>query len=136
MLSYLEKTFCLKQVKGYKCALSTWDKVKKMRDLDPSDIDQLVALHGMIIRSSNVIPDLKAALFQCALCNNVEEVVLDRGIINEPKTCASCGTSMSMQLIHNRSLSRTSNTSSCKSRQRTYLKARRPTLLPFLRMMN
>ena len=80
------------------------DKVKRMRDLDPSDIDQLVALHGMIIRSSNVIPDLKAAFFRCAICSFEEEVVLDRGIIAEPTSCDNCGKRMTMQLVHNRSI--------------------------------
>lgn len=80
------------------------DKVKRMRDLDPSDIDQLVALHGMIIRSSNVIPDLKAAFFRCAICSFEEEVVLDRGIIAEPTKCTNCSKRMTMQLVHNRSI--------------------------------
>jgi DNA replication licensing factor MCM4 len=30
-----------------------------LRDLDPSDIDQLISVKGLLIRSSPVIPDLK-----------------------------------------------------------------------------
>ena len=32
---------------------------KVMRELNPSDIDQLVSIRGMIIRCSALVPDLK-----------------------------------------------------------------------------
>ena len=32
---------------------------KKMRDLDPMDIDHLVSIRGMIIRNGAIIPDMK-----------------------------------------------------------------------------
>ena len=41
------------------------EKMEAMRDLSPTDIDRLVCLRGMIIRTSHIIPDLKQAFFQC-----------------------------------------------------------------------
>lgn len=45
-----------------------------MRDLGPSNIDQLVAIRGMVIRSTGVIPDLKVAHFVCTVCSSSLEV--------------------------------------------------------------
>lgn len=33
--------------------------VRPIRDLDPLDIDSLVAIRGMITRTGNIIPDLR-----------------------------------------------------------------------------
>jgi DNA replication licensing factor MCM4 len=35
------------------------DNVRPIRDLDPIDIDSLVAIKGMITRTGNIIPDLR-----------------------------------------------------------------------------
>ena len=78
------------------------DTVRPMRDLDPSDIDQLISVSGMITRSGGVQPDMKQAYFQCTVCNFAEEVANDRGRINEPQACTNCGTKKSMAIIHNR----------------------------------
>ena len=43
---------------------------KPMRDLNPSDIDQLVSIQGMVTRTSTIIPDLKTAFFQCHACHH------------------------------------------------------------------
>lgn len=40
------------------------DDVRPIRDLDPIDIDSLVALKGMITRTGNIIPDLRSATQQ------------------------------------------------------------------------
>lgn len=40
-----------------------------MRDLDPAHIETLVALRGIVIRCSSVIPDMRAAVFRCASRN-------------------------------------------------------------------
>jgi DNA replication licensing factor MCM4 len=37
-----------------------------MRELNPVDIDTLVAISGMVIRTSSLIPDLRQAFFECA----------------------------------------------------------------------
>ncbi|GJP44531.1 hypothetical protein CLOM_g3919 [Closterium sp. NIES-68] len=77
-----------------------------MRDLNPSDIDALVAVRGMVIRTSSIIPDIKAAYFKCLVCGHSPDLVLvDRGVIEEPRRCPwpECGALNSMTLVHNRS---------------------------------
>jgi len=77
---------------------------KKMRDLDPENIDQLVSIEGMIIRCSPIIPDMKQGFFRCQQCNHEVERALDRGRIEEPKKCLHCATALSYVLVHNRCL--------------------------------
>lgn len=73
-----------------------------MRNLNPSDIDQLVCLKGMVTRCSAIIPDLKEAFFRCTICHATSQVELDRGRIEEPTYCERCNTRLCMEMIHNR----------------------------------
>ncbi|TMW58037.1 hypothetical protein Poli38472_013511 [Pythium oligandrum] len=73
-----------------------------MRNLNPSDIDQLVCLKGMVTRCSAIIPDLKEAFFRCSICHSTTQVELDRGRIEEPTFCVNCNTRHCMEMIHNR----------------------------------
>ncbi|KAI7966364.1 hypothetical protein MJO29_002112 [Puccinia striiformis f. sp. tritici] len=75
-----------------------------MRLLNPEDIDKIVAIKGLVIRATPVIPDMKLAFFRCLSCGHVTTVEIDRGKIAEPQTCPRevCGQSGSMSLIHNR----------------------------------
>ncbi|KAI9502304.1 MCM DNA helicase complex subunit [Coemansia spiralis] len=76
-----------------------------MRDLNPSDIDKLVSIRGMLIRSSSVIPDMERAFFRCLQCDWTTTVGIDRGVINEPTQCGntSCLQKDAIELVHNRS---------------------------------
>ncbi|EIE86614.1 hypothetical protein RO3G_11325 [Rhizopus delemar RA 99-880] len=75
-----------------------------MRDLDPQNVDQLITIKGLLIRSSPIIPDMKEAFFRCLICDNEVTVAVDRGRILEPTRChrESCGADNCMSLIHNR----------------------------------
>ena len=75
-----------------------------MRELDPEDIDQLITVSGMVIRTSGIIPEMRQALFECVVCGHVETVEVDRGRIAEPTVCSRCSTNHCLALIHNRSL--------------------------------
>eukprot|EP00069_Balaena_mysticetus_P017381 bmy_10602T0 len=79
-------------------------KTKNMRNLNPEDIDQLIAISGMVIRTSQLIPEMQEAFFQCQVCAHTARVEIDRGRIAEPCVCERCHTSHSMALIHNRSI--------------------------------
>lgn len=79
------------------------EKTQSMRALNPEDIDQLVTISGMIIRTSNLIPEMREAFFRCTACAFVEAVEIDRGRIAEPVTCRHCSAKYSCTLIHNRS---------------------------------
>ena len=76
--------------------------VANLRCLDPIAMDTLVALKGMIVRCSPIIPDLKVAHFSCCVCGHDHQVSIDRGRVEEPKQCPSCNTKDSYTLLHNR----------------------------------
>ena len=80
------------------------DKTTNLRDLNPSDMDKLVCIKGLVIRTTPVIPDMKDAFFKCSVCGHSVNVSLDRGKIREPTECPRprCGTKNSMQIVHNR----------------------------------
>lgn len=68
------------------------------------DIDQLITISGMVIRSSQLIPEMQEAFFRCQVCAFTTRVEIDRGRIAEPSVCKNCNTTHSMALIHNRSM--------------------------------
>lgn len=78
-------------------------KTKNMRMLNPEDIDQLITISGMVIRTSNVVPEMREAFFKCIVCSFSTAVEIDRGRIAEPTLCTHCNTNHCFQLIHNRS---------------------------------
>ncbi|CAG5124882.1 unnamed protein product [Candidula unifasciata] len=79
------------------------DQTKDMRSLNPEDIDQLITICGMVIRTSSLIPEMREAFFQCHVCHNSATVEIDRGRIAEPTLCAHCNTKFSFHMVHNRS---------------------------------
>lgn len=81
------------------------DKTVNLRDLNPGDMDKLVSVKGLVIRTTPVIPDMKDAFFKCSVCNHTVKVDIDRGKIAEPTTCPRpvCSSPNSMQIVHNRS---------------------------------
>ncbi|KAL3963915.1 hypothetical protein ACCO45_000919 [Purpureocillium lilacinum] len=58
------------------------DKTTNLRDLNPSDMDRLICIKGLVIRTTPVIPDMKDAFFRCNVCNH--------------------SVNNSMQIVHNR----------------------------------
>lgn len=74
-----------------------------LRDLGPDNVNQLITIRGMVTRVSEVIPDLRAGVFRCDRCREETQVNIQRGFIEEPRGCPSCGTTGSMHMIHNRS---------------------------------
>ncbi|KAJ3078754.1 hypothetical protein HDU99_000400, partial [Rhizoclosmatium hyalinum] len=80
------------------------ERCVNLRDLDPSDMDQLVTVRGLMIRCSPVIPDMKDGFFQCTNCDHSVVVENDRGKIVEPTVCPrdACRAKNTMRLVHNR----------------------------------
>lgn len=68
------------------------------------DMDRLICIKGLVIRTTPVIPDMKDAFFRCNVCNHSVNVGLDRGKIREPTECPRpiCNSKNSMQIVHNR----------------------------------
>jgi DNA replication licensing factor MCM4 len=89
----------------YRCRPFGLDKTVNLRDLNPGDMDKLVSIKGLVIRSTPIIPDMKDAFFRCSVCHHTVKVDIDRGKIAEPTRCPRevCGTANSMQIVHNRS---------------------------------
>ncbi|XP_068427083.1 DNA replication licensing factor MCM4 [Clinocottus analis] len=79
-------------------------KTRNMRNLNPEDIDQLITISGMVIRTSQLIPEMQEAFFQCQVCAFTSRVEVDRGRIAEPAVCRHCNNTHSLALVHNRSL--------------------------------
>lgn len=81
------------------------DDTINLRELNPNDMDKLVSVKGLVIRTTPVIPDMKDAFFRCSVCHHTLKVDIDRGKIAEPTRCPRevCSASNSMQIVHNRS---------------------------------
>jgi len=92
------------QMRNYKVLPFGLDHTVNLRDLDPADMDKLVAIKGLVIRTTPVIPDMKEAFFKCSVCNHSVYVSIDRGKIAEPSQCPrlACASKDSMQIVHNR----------------------------------
>lgn len=73
----------------------------RMRDLEPKHIDKLVSIKGIVIRCSDVVPEMKEACFKCFKCQNEYRSFISRGKIMEPDTCHHCKNKYTYQLIHN-----------------------------------
>ncbi|XP_071647446.1 DNA replication licensing factor MCM4 isoform X2 [Temnothorax longispinosus] len=86
------------QVRPYNVMRTT-----SMRLLNPEDIDRLITVTGMVIRTSNVMPEMREAFFKCIVCSFTTTVVIDRGHIAEPTVCTHCNNNFCFNLIHNRS---------------------------------
>ncbi len=79
------------------------DRTRNMRALNPEDIDQLITITGMVIRTSNLVPEMCEAFFRCSVCHFSATVEVERGRIAEPTLCTNCNTNHSFTLVHNRS---------------------------------
>ena len=56
-------------------------KIFKIRELDPSHIDKLITLKGIVIRNSDVVPEMKEAHYKCHKCQHFVNVYLVMGKI-------------------------------------------------------
>ena len=62
-------------------------KENRLRDLDPSDIDRLVSVRGMVTRTSQVIPNLRCAVFECGVCGACQDAPVEHHRVTEPTVC-------------------------------------------------
>jgi DNA replication licensing factor MCM4 len=90
----------------YKVLPFNLDSTINLRSLDPSSMDRLISVKGLVIRTTPVIPDMKEAFFKCSVCNHTVLVTIDRGKIAEPTICPreACKSKNSMEINHNRCL--------------------------------
>jgi DNA replication licensing factor MCM4 len=109
------------------CQVQIFDLVEKdqkiMRSMNPSDIERLICLKGIVIRCSDLMPDMMSAIYRCSMenCKHEVEVSLNHWTIEEPTRCERCGASHSFEIIHNE----------CKFADRQILKLQEtPELVP------
>ncbi|XP_050597960.1 DNA replication licensing factor MCM4 [Bombus affinis] len=76
-------------------------KIKTMRELNPTDVDQLITIPGMVIRVSRLIPQMREAYFKCSVCAFTTIVEIEKGKTKEPTVCAHCTYKYSFTLVHN-----------------------------------
>mmetsp|Transcript_54149 Transcript_54149/g.137569 ORF Transcript_54149/g.137569 Transcript_54149/m.137569 type:complete len:931 (+) Transcript_54149:60-2852(+) len=76
---------------------------KIMRSMNPTDIERLMSLKGIVIRVSDLIPDMLSAVFRCTVedCKHEVAAQLSHWAIEEPTRCEGCGASHSFQIVHN-----------------------------------
>ncbi|KAK2195628.1 bifunctional MCM domain/Mini-chromosome maintenance complex protein 4/P-loop containing nucleoside triphosphate hydrolase/Nucleic acid-binding [Babesia duncani] len=81
-------------------------------ELGPHDIDTLVSLKGVIVRCSDVIPEMTMAAFKCVdqkktglntteKCTQESYEYVIQGEVNEPTLCPNCRNRGSFELWHN-----------------------------------
>merc|ERR1719359_2054129 len=61
------------------------ENVKRMRDLCTKDVQTLVAMRGLVLRTSEVQPEMAHGFFQCTCCQATVTRDLLNGKIQEPK---------------------------------------------------
>ncbi|ELA41007.1 uncharacterized protein VICG_01966 [Vittaforma corneae ATCC 50505] len=71
-----------------------------IRDVDPKDIDKIVSVTGMAVRTSSIIPEVRRAVYFCVKCTRRVSVDSIKNIINEPTIC-ECGEKYVFELRHN-----------------------------------
>jgi len=76
-------------------------EVYRIREIGPDAIDKLVALKGIVIRCSDVIPEMKEAAFLCFKCGREETKYIERGRIQEPTHCETCRNRNTFSIQHN-----------------------------------
>ena len=72
-----------------------------LRELSPQNIETLVSLRGMVVRTSKLIPEVRTAHFECWSCHYQHRSGVDRGRIMEPVRCDGCGKQYTHQMRHN-----------------------------------
>ena len=60
-----------------------------------------MCVKGLVIRASDIYPEMKEGAFKCTNCGQLEYRAIDKGRINEPVQCPTCKTKYSFELAHN-----------------------------------
>eukprot|EP01063_Lacrimia_lanifica_P011232 TRINITY_DN18050_c0_g1_i1.p1 TRINITY_DN18050_c0_g1~~TRINITY_DN18050_c0_g1_i1.p1 ORF type:complete len:1045 (+),score=354.00 TRINITY_DN18050_c0_g1_i1:61-3135(+) len=71
-----------------------------LRNLKPEDMGHIVAVEGMVVRLSKLLPEMRNACFECTDCFHREFVTEERGKIDEPERCSECGKRLAFELKH------------------------------------
>ncbi|MHA1451472.1 MAG: LAGLIDADG family homing endonuclease [Promethearchaeota archaeon] len=61
-----------------------------LRKLRAAHIDRLVYIYGILIRASQIIPQITVAYFECPVCQQVTKVDQIENVLIVPKQCSNC----------------------------------------------
>lgn len=84
-----------------KVQITNLKDVSRIRDLQPKEINQLVLIKGIVIRNSDLYPEMIEAHFKCMRCGRQISVELKEGRIDEPTKCPQCEDNNSFEIVHN-----------------------------------
>ena len=76
-------------------------EIHRVRELDHRHINKLISVKGIVIRASEIYPELKEAVFKCTSCGFREESALERGRLEEPRECQKCRVKDCFEMVHN-----------------------------------
>ena len=65
-------------------------EITDLKSLGPKNINRLISVRGIVIRASEVYPDMKMAFFRCTNCRSDLTVALDNAKVQEPTECPTC----------------------------------------------
>jgi len=51
-------------------AIGNLGEVKVMRDIGPECVNRLISFRGIVVRTSDVVPEMKRAVFKCVRCDD------------------------------------------------------------------
>lgn len=77
------------------------DELTEVKNLGPKNINRLICFRGIVIRTSEVYPEMKRALFKCLHCREETTVALQNAKIQQPTDCRNCKHKDCLELIHN-----------------------------------
>lgn len=81
--------------------IKSLDATMSLREINHKQVNRLVSLKGIVIRCSEIYPEMISALFRCCNCANEVYVVLENARIQEPKVCDRCKLKQTLEIIHN-----------------------------------
>ena len=77
---------------------------RSLRMLEPTDLDKIIQVPGMVTRVSPLIPEMRKAYFQCEKCGHHEIVEMQSNArFEEPVMCVQCRATNLFKLVHNMS---------------------------------
>ena len=73
---------------------------KLMKQISHKDLNHMISVQGIVIRSSNIYPEMKQACFRCQRCRFQVFVNVELGNVEEPRDCQKCKSKFSFQIEH------------------------------------
>lgn len=71
-------------------SISDLHKVSELRTLLPKDINRLISFQGIVIKCSEIYPEMKRAQFRCIMCSGEIAVDLENAAVKQPTDCHFC----------------------------------------------